>query len=75
MTCRQLGGACDETFRADTFEEIAGLSQAHGRAMYEANDAAHLAAMKAMGELMHDPQAMKAWMDERRSEFDALPED
>ena len=27
MTCRQLGGACDKEFRANTFEEIAEQSK------------------------------------------------
>jgi hypothetical protein len=30
MNCRQLGGACDKEFHANTFEEIAELSKAHG---------------------------------------------
>ncbi len=25
MTCKQLGGACDEQFKAETFEQIAEL--------------------------------------------------
>ena len=30
MTCRELGGACDLEFHANTFDEIAQLSQKHG---------------------------------------------
>lgn len=30
MTCKQLGGACDLTFQAETFEEMARQSQQHG---------------------------------------------
>ena len=44
MNCKQLGGACDKEFRADTFEEIAELSKQHGMEMYQTQDAAHLAA-------------------------------
>lgn len=29
MTCRELGGACDEVFESDTFYEIADLSKKH----------------------------------------------
>ncbi len=75
MTCNQLGGACDETFSAETFDEMAALSQAHGTAMFEAQDAAHLEAMGKMQELMQDPAAMQAWFAARRAEFDALAED
>ncbi len=27
MTCRQLGGACDKKFHAETFDEMAELSK------------------------------------------------
>lgn len=27
MTCRQLGGACDKVFKANTFEEMGSLMQ------------------------------------------------
>lgn len=72
MTCRQLGGACDLEFRGETFEQIAALSQQHGMDMLEGQDAAHLEAMRAMRELMHDPGAMQQWYDDRKQEFDAL---
>lgn len=75
MTCRQLSGACDETFTAETFEQIAALSQQHGMDMFEKQDAAHLAAMQAMRELMHEPDAMQKWYNERKAEFENLPED
>ena len=75
MTCRQLGGACDEVFSAATFEEMAELSKQHGMAMFAAQDAAHLEAMQAMQSLMQDPAAMQAWFEARRAEFDALPDD
>lgn len=75
MTCRQLGGACDETFTAETFEQIAALSQQHGMDMFEKQVAAHLAAMQAMRELMHEPDAMQKWYNERKAEFENLPED
>ena len=29
MTCKQLGGACDTEFHANTFEEMADLSKKH----------------------------------------------
>lgn len=74
MTCRQLGGACDFEFRAETFEEIEQLSKQHGMAMFEKGDEAHLNAMRAIKVKMKSPEDMKNWMDNRRKEFDALPE-
>jgi len=55
-----IGGACSLEFRAETFEEMAQLSQQHGKEMFEKQDAAHL-------------EAMQSWMGARRAEFDALP--
>ncbi len=71
MTCHQLGGACDIIFSAETFDELAGQSQQHGREMMTAGDAAHLAAMNEMMEIMKSGQ-MDAWMEARRAEFESL---
>ena len=75
MNCNQLGGACEKEFHANTFEEIAEISKQHGMEMFQANDEAHLNAMKKMQELMKAPEAMKDWFDNKKKEFDALPED
>ncbi len=69
MTCKQLGGACDLEFQAETFEEMAQLSQEHGKEMFEKGDEAHLKAMEKMRKLMQDPAAMQEWMDEKRKKF------
>lgn len=75
MSCKQLGGACDQTFSANTFEEMASLSKEHGKEMFKKNDAAHLEAMRSMQKLMETPNAMQDWFEEKRKAFDALPED
>ena len=75
MTCKQLGGACDQTFRAATFEEMASLSNEHGKEMCKKNDDAHLEAMRAMQLLMETPNAMQDWFEEKKQAFNALPED
>jgi len=72
MTCKQLGGACDQEFKAATFEEIAAQSKEHGMEMFKAGDADHLQAMSAMRELMHEDGAMEKWMEEKRKIFEAL---
>lgn len=74
MTCKQLGGACDQEFHAETFEEIAELSRQHGTEMHGKADEAHLKAMEKMRELMESPEAMKGWMEQRRRDFDSLPD-
>ena len=42
MTCRQLGGACDITFQAETFEDMANLSKKHAMEMFEKGDQPHM---------------------------------
>jgi hypothetical protein len=74
MNCKQLGGACDKQFHADTFEEIAEMSKKHGMEMFQKNDELHLKAMDEMQELMQKPEAMEDWFENKKKEFDALPE-
>ena len=74
MNCKQLGGACDKEFQADTFEEIAELSKQHGIEMYQQNDPDHLKAMQSMQELMKDPGEMSRWFESRKKEFNELHE-
>jgi hypothetical protein len=71
----QLGGACGSEFSAETFEEIAELSKAHGSEMFQSGDEAHVQAMEEMMELMKDPEAMGKWFELKEEEFDALSED
>lgn len=75
MMCKQLGGACDLEFKAETFEEIAELSKQHGMEMFQKNDAEHLAAMQEMRGLMKNPADMEAWYQSKEEEFERLPED
>ena len=74
MTCKQLGGACDLEFHAETFEEMADQSKKHGMEMFQSGDGGHLKAMNQMQELMQTPNAMAAWFENKRKEFDALKE-
>ena len=73
MTCKQLGGACDLEFHANTFEEMAGMSKKHASEMHQRGEKEHIAAMKEMMKRMNDHGAMKQWMDSKKKEFDALP--
>ena len=75
MTCKQLGGACDKKFQANSFEEIAEMSKQHGMEMFQKQDEAHLKAMSEMRVLMQNPEAMKSWFENKKREFDELPEE
>jgi peptide subunit release factor 1 (eRF1) len=74
MTCKDLAGACDAEFHAETFDEMAEMSKKHGMEMLEQGDQAHIAAMEKMKELMSDPAAMKEWFETAQKTFDSLSE-
>jgi predicted small metal-binding protein len=75
MTCKELGGACGLEFHADTFEEIAQMSQQHGKEMLQKGDKAHVEAMSKMRDLMQSEDGMARWMAEKRKEFDSKPDE
>ena len=74
MTCRELGGACEQAFSAETFEAIAEQSKTHARQKLAERDPDHLQAMQEMAELMQVPDQLEAWMNEKRRLFDSLPD-
>lgn len=75
MTCRQMGGACDETFSAASFEEMVELSKQHGMNMLQQGDEAHLKIMDEMREIMQKPGAIDAYMAEKKKAFEEHPDD
>ena len=74
MTCNQLGGACEQEFHANSFDEVAEMSKQHGMEMFQKNDEAHLKAMSDMQQLMQEPETMEKWFAGKKQEFEALPE-
>lgn len=74
MNCKQLGGACEKEFHANSFEEIAEMSKQHGMEMFKINDAAHLKAMNEMQQRIKNPDAMMEWFEAKRAEFESLSE-
>jgi len=75
MTCKQLGGACDKVFEANSFDEMATLSKKHAMEMFQNGDEAHLKAMNEMQSLMKSPREMQEWMIKKKQEFEAIPDD
>ncbi len=74
MTCKDLAGACDIEFHAETFDEMAEMSRKHGLEMGEQGDQAHIEAMEKMKELMGDPEAMKEWYESVQKKFNSQSE-
>ena len=75
MTCRELGGACDVTFSANTFDEIGQLSKDHTKEMFDKRDLPHLEALKQMNEMMKDQNTLIQWLQGKKEVFDNLPHD
>jgi len=76
MTCKQLAGACDKEFHAETFREMGEMSRKHAMEMAEMGDKAHIEKMEEMkNNHMNKPEAVKEWFEKVKKEFDALPED
>lgn len=75
MTCKQLGGACEKEFKANSFDEIAEMSKQHGMEMFQKQDQAHLNAIAEIQQLMQKPGAMQEWFENKKKEFEELPED
>jgi predicted small metal-binding protein len=75
MTCKQLGGACGHVLRANSFDEIAMLASKHGREMVGNGDQAHIEAMNEMRQQMTSPEAVRAWMADKKAIFESLTED
>lgn len=71
MTCIQLGGACEQVFSGETFDDLAAQSQQHGKEMFGVNDGPHMAATGAMMEIMQSGD-MDSWMAARKTEFESL---
>jgi len=69
MTCKELGGACELEFEAATFEEIAKMSQQHGKEMFARQDQAHMDAMQKVMKMMQNPEEMQAWMATKMKMF------
>lgn len=73
MTCNQLGGACNEKFTAETFQEISEMSQAHAKEMIEKQDPSHVDAMRHMQIIMRKDGGMETWLRGKEFLFNALP--
>jgi L-rhamnose mutarotase len=67
MTCRQLGGARDKEFHAETFDEMAELSKKHGVEMFQKGDENHIKAMSDAKERMKNPDALSKWFENKKN--------
>ena len=72
LTCKDLGGACDEGIAGATFEEIGQKCRGHVMEAIKRGDAAHKAAADRM--MNASPSEQTAMMAKYKKAFDAAPD-
>ena len=75
MTCRQLGGPCDEAHTGKNADDVIKAQDAHLKAMVAAGDAAHEPARNDMKGRWKNPIGGMRWYRTAKKDFAALPED
>lgn len=75
MTCRQLGGPCDEAFSADKADDVIKAQDAHLKERVAAGDDTHAAALKDMQGRWKNPLKGMGWYRQAKKGFAALAED
>lgn len=72
MTCRQMGGPCDEPITGETAEEMTDNGTKH---VMSKEDEEHKRVLVMMQDMMKDLEAMKKWNEDFAKKFAELPED
>lgn len=72
ITCRQMGGPCDQEFTGDSVEEIVGKGAEHLNQMSEKGDAEHKAAKDMMDN--SDEAAKGEWFKKFGEIFASAPD-
>lgn len=74
MTCRQLGGPCDEEHRGDTADDVIQAQDRHLKDAVAAGDETHRDAAEAMKGRWKRPVSGLKWYRQAERDFAALPE-
>jgi hypothetical protein len=73
MTCRQLGGTCDEAHRGEDHNEVIKAQDQHLREVVAAGDTDHAPALKDMKARWRRPVSGLRWYRQVERDFEALP--
>ena len=74
MTCRQLGGPCDETYVTATADEVIKAQDRHLKDAVKAGDHTHGEARDAMKGRWRHPKKAMDWYTGIKRTFAELPE-
>jgi hypothetical protein len=75
MTCKQLGGPCNQPNRGGTADEVIKAQDRHLKEVVAGGDNAHEGALKEMKSRWKHPVAGMGWYKQAKRDFAALPED
>lgn len=75
MTCKDLGGPCDQAFHANTGDEIIKAQDAHLKEKVAAGDQSHKEAAEEMQKRWKNPIGGMKWYMNTKKAFKALAED
>jgi hypothetical protein len=75
MTCRQLGGPCDQAHQGKTANDVIKAQDKHLRDMVEQGDTAHESALSDMKGRWKNPLAGMGWYRQAKRDFAALAQD
>jgi predicted secreted protein len=74
MTCKQLGGPCDQPLRGETANDVIKAQDQHLKDMVAGGDVTHENALKDMKGRWKNPLAGMGWYRKAKRDFAALPE-
>jgi hypothetical protein len=75
MTCKELGGPCDEAHHGTTADEVIKAQDHHLREVVERGDTTHQNALNEMKGRWKHPIKGMGWYKKAKSDFAALPDD
>ena len=75
MTCRQLGGPCDQPHRGDSADDVINAQDQHLRQAVADGDTAHESALADMKGRWKRPVSGLKWYRQAKKDFSALPDD
>jgi hypothetical protein len=75
MTCKQMGGPCDQAFQGETADDVIKAQDQHLKDAVAAGDTAHEPANKDMRGRWKHPIKGMGWYKDTKKAFAALPED
>jgi hypothetical protein len=74
MTCRQMGGPCDQPMQGESADDVIKLQDQHLKDMVAAGDQAHVPANDDMRGRWKHPIKGMGWYRQTKKDFAALPE-